>query len=200
MCICWLMEEILAVKRNRKKGGSIACQKLQKVKLAGMHNATGSTGVKNGADSGSREESFSKVGSSACFNSDGFQTEEVSKNKQATIKLLADQWKQVHHHNGDQTAWQPHILCSVSFHSFGALESCTIVHCITSQPANVSQYAPYWQFRQPRTGRPKYKRGLFDPPGLEGCGGRIWAHLTARGFLLAPLWHISSISYQFWFM
>ena len=44
--------------------------------------------------------------------------------------------KQGHHHNGDQTARRPHVLNLPSLiWDFG--KSCMIVHCITSQPANV---------------------------------------------------------------
>ena len=36
-------------------------------------------------------------------------------------KLLELAKWQGHHHNGDQAAWRPHILCSICIHSFGVL-------------------------------------------------------------------------------
>ena len=51
---------------------------------------------------------------------------------------------QGHHHNGDQAARRPHILCSICFHSSGALaKAVTIVHCITSHPANKGIWSIY---------------------------------------------------------
>ena len=47
--------------------------------------------------------------------------------------------KQGHHLNGDRAAWRPHIIVlDLPSLICGFDESCTIVHCITLQPANVS--------------------------------------------------------------
>ena len=51
-----------------------------------------------------------------------------------------------------------------AFTHLGFGESCTIVHCITSQPANISWIVLYWHFRQPPTGWMKFERGTFRPP------------------------------------
>ena len=77
-----------------------------------------------------------------------------------------------HHRNGDRAARRPHIVCSICVRSFGALakEICTIVHCITSQPANASWNVLYWHFRQPPTGSLKFINWTFRPPVCRMSG------------------------------
>ena len=57
--------------------------------------------------------------------------------------------QQENHQSGDWVARRWHILCSICFHSFGALAKDVRFHCITSQPASVSWNVLYWHFRQP---------------------------------------------------
>ena len=52
-----------------------------------------------------------------------------------------------------------HAFCALSL-ILGFGEICTIVHGITSQPANVYQLVFDWHFQQPPTGWPKFKRGF----------------------------------------
>ena len=54
--------------------------------------------------------------------------------------------------------------------SFG--ESCTIVRCITSTPANVFSNLLYWHFRRYSSDWLKFERGTFRPLGLAGYWGR----------------------------
>ena len=53
---------------------------------------------------------------------------------------------------------------------WGFGEKCTIVHCVTSQPASVSYNLLYKHFRQPLTDWLKFERGDFSTPGLERYG------------------------------
>ena len=76
-----------------------------------------------------------------------------------------------------------HILCSICIHScFG--ESCrpTIVHGITSQPANVFSNVPYSHFGRSPVVWLKLNRKLFDPPVLEVKG--VWG--SRMGQFVSP--------------
>ena len=51
------------------------------------------------------------------------------------VAWLISQINQCHHHNGDQAARQPEILCLICIHSFGGFcESCMTVRGINAEP------------------------------------------------------------------
>ena len=60
-----------------------------------------------------------------------FGSKMMSCSTQLGLLELQDHWtEQGHHHDGDQAAQRPHILCLICVPSFGDFaESCTIVHC-----------------------------------------------------------------------
>ena len=45
--------------------------------------------------------------------------------------------KQVHHHNVDQAARRPHILCSICIHSFGALAKAVRLFMVSLQSSQM---------------------------------------------------------------
>ena len=57
-----------------------------------------------------------------------------------------------------------HIVLNLLSLILGFGERYTIVHCITSQPANVSRNALHWNFHQPQPDGWNLTAGFFDPP------------------------------------
>ena len=51
----------------------------------------------------------------------------------------------IRHHKGYQAAQRPHIVLDLRSFIWSFGESCTIVHCITSQPTNVLSDVFYWR-------------------------------------------------------
>ena len=92
------------------------------------------------------------------------------------------------------------MICVLRSLIWGFGEKLYVIHCITSQPANVSLMVLYSNFHQLPSGWLKFQRGL-STPGL-GVRGDVTVGdqpipEPAHGFLLAPHLQIWSISYRF---
>ena len=89
-----------------------------------------------------------------------------------------------HHHNADQAARRPHILCSICVHS------CSLRHFTISQ---LSSNVLYWHFRNLQPVGWNLKSGLFDSPAPRFED--VWRRGVEDGPI--PFWHTWSISTVF---
>ena len=102
---------------------------------------------------------------------------------------------QSHHHNDqDHCAWSVNQSINQSINHlnvcsliWGFGERCTIVHRITSQPANVLINVLYWHFCQALNGWLKFESQTFLPPPPRCLWGGAGSYGDVRGHN-GPIW------------
>ena len=109
--------------------------------------------------------------------------------------------QQGHHHNGDQAAQRPHILCSICVHSFGALAKA--VRLLTVSLQSHKMFYPTRTIDILIDLQPfgcNFKGTFWLPAlGVRRHGGREWAHSIARSWArITSHWHMWSISESLW--
>ena len=95
--------------------------------------------------------------------------------------------KQGDHHNGDRAARQPHVLCSICFHSYGALVKAVLLFILSLHNQCILKCVRLTFSTTANRLAEIWRGGGFSTPSLGDVGG--WAHS------IVDTW---SISYWVW--